>query len=227
VHTWLSPAGAAAAAAVGLAVAAGTGWRGFLVLAAFFVTSSLLTPGGGRRRPVQVLANGGVAALCAALTPWQPAFALAFAGALAAAASDTWSTEIGARSRTAPRLLTTLRPVASGTSGGITPLGSAGGVAGALMIAGVAAAVGIATTGEALVLALAGATGGLLDSLLGATVQARWRCPDCGAELEDRTHGCPSVPLSARGWPWMTNDAVNLAATCWGAVAALAPAILG
>src|SRR5438093_5230732 len=46
------------------------------------------------------------------------------AGALAAAAADTWATEIGAFSPFAPRLITSGRQVPRGTSGGITVLGS-------------------------------------------------------------------------------------------------------
>jgi uncharacterized protein (TIGR00297 family) len=174
-----------------------------------------------------VLANGGIAAVCAALAPWHPAAALAFAGALAAAAADTWSTEVGGRSRQVPLLITTLQPVAPGTSGGVTPLGSAGGIAGAFLVAAVALAVGLADARGALLVGLAGATGGLWDSLLGATVQARWRCASCGALVEERAHGCAAPLTLERGWPWMTNDAVNLAATTWGAALAAAPAVLG
>jgi len=192
---WLTAAGAAAALAVGAATVWGMGWRGLVLLLAFLVSGSLLTRGGGRRTAAQVFANGGVAALAALLGSWS-----AFAGAIAAAAADTWATEIGAHSRTPPRLITSGAPVPRGANGGITLLGTAGGMLGAAFIAGLTYALtprgtapGLAHPGElAVVVAGAGVVGMLIDSLLGATVQGP----------EDR---------------WLDNNGVNLAMTAAGA----------
>ena len=74
MRTWLTPGGWAAAVLVGVATTAGAGWRGLVVLLVFLAGSSLLTPGGGRRRAVQVLANGAVAAGCALAGLRHPAF---------------------------------------------------------------------------------------------------------------------------------------------------------
>lgn len=205
---WLTRRGAAAALAVGGATLWGFGWRGFVLLLAFFVSGSLLTPeGGGRRRNArQVLANGGVAALAALAGSWA-----AFAGALAAATADTWATEIGRHSRTAPRLITTAEPVRAGTDGGMTLLGTTGGVVGAALISIIAVALGsppphLRPGGPGFThpgwvagaTASAGVAGMLFDSLLGATVQGKAR--------------------------WLDNDAVNLAATLGGAAAAITAA---
>jgi uncharacterized protein (TIGR00297 family) len=185
---WLTRRGAAAALAVGLATTWGFGWRGLALLLAFFVSGSLLTPGGGQRRARQVIANGGVAALAALAGSWA-----AFAGSIAAATADTWATEIGGHSPTAPRLITNGRHVPAGADGGITLLGTAGGLAGATFIAGLSFVlerrVAIAVSVGA-----AGMFGMLLDSFLGATLQ--------GARA------------------WLDNDVVNLAATASGAVVA-------
>ena len=223
VKPWLSPAGTASALAVGAAVWIGTGWRGFVVLVVFFVTASALTPGGGRRRPAQVFANGGIAALCALLARADGAYALAFAGAVAAAAGDTWSTEIGGRSRATPRSITTGRPVERGVSGGITVMGTVGGCLGAILIAATAWIVGLATTGGAAWIAIGGTAGMLADSLLGASLQARWRCTLCGALIEAPVHDCGGGGAPASGWRWLDNDAVNAVATLVGALAAAPP----
>ena len=204
-------------------MAAGAGWRGVLLLLVFLVGSSLLTPGGGRRRPVQVLANGGVAAACALAARWQPAFVTAFAGAIAAAAADTWSTEIGGRSARAPRLVTTWRPVERGTSGGVTLLGTAGGALGALSIGGASAALGLVPLGLAGWIAAAGLLAALADSLLGATLQVRFRCAVCSAVTEDARHDCGGPLERHSGLSVMTNDAVNFLATLTGAALAFAP----
>ncbi|HXY18642.1 MAG TPA: DUF92 domain-containing protein [Gemmatimonadales bacterium] len=216
--TWLSPGGTLAALAVGAAVTLGAGAAGLALLLAFFLSSSLLTPGGGGRRAVQVAANGGVAAAAALLSRTHPAWTSAFAGALAAAAADTWSTEIGGRSARPPRLVTTGRPVAPGTSGAVSWLGSAGGAAGATFIAAAAALLALVRPVAAVGVAVGGVAGGLADSLLGALVQARFRCPTCGRTAE-RADSCCGAPMKhASGVRWMNNDAVNLSATLVGAL---------
>lgn len=227
MRTWLSPAGAAAAALVGAAVALGAGWRGFLLLLVFFVSSSALTRDGRRRTPVQVFANGGIAALAALLALDDPAWLLAFGGALAAAAADTWSTEVGARSGAPPRLITSGREVPAGTSGGVTWRGSLAGIAGATLLGAGTALVGLAPPLGGVWTAAAGVGGGLADSLLGASLQARFRCAACGALGEARRCGCGGVGTLTSGAGWLTNDGVNLACTLVGALLAWAPAALG
>jgi uncharacterized protein (TIGR00297 family) len=226
MQPWLSPGGVAAALAVGAAVTAGAGWRGLVLLAVFFVTSSALTRGGGRRTPRQVLANGGVAAAAALLSRLEPGWLPACCGALAAAAADTWSTEIGARSASAPRLLTTGRTVPPGTSGGVTWLGTVGALAGAAVVAAGAAFVGLATPAAAVWIAAGGVAGGLADSLLGATVQARFRCARCGAVGEAARCRCGAAAAPTSGIAWLTNDAVNGVCTLVGAAVGAAPVVL-
>ena len=227
--SWLTPGGLAAALAVGAAVAWGLGWQGLVLLFAFFLSGSLLTQLAERRAPRrtarQVVANGGVAAVAALCGAWSVA-----AGALAAAAADTWATELGAFSPFAPRLITTGAQVTRGASGGITALGTAGGVAGALVLAtlaawlqprGVAAgAVYHGRTRTLLVLTGAGVAGMLADSVLGATVQGKYECPACDARFERGNTVCHEAVRLTRGWRWLDNDAVNLAATLVGAAVA-------
>ena len=216
--SWLTPGGSAAALLVGGAVWWGLGWRGLIPLFAFLLSGSLLTRlatgSGPRRTAAQVLANGGVAAVAAALGRWPAAL-----GALAAAAADTWATEIGSFSPTPPRLITTLARVSPGRSGGITPLGTIGGAAGAAAIA-VCALVAPAVGRPGLAATVtAGIVGMLVDSLLGATVQARYACPSCGAVME-RADPCHEPVELVRGMRWMGNDAVNLAGSLAGALVA-------
>lgn len=211
----LTRSGAWAAAAIGVLLAV-AGWRWLALVGVFFITSSILTrlepPGGpphrsgdrAGRRWQQVVANGGIATAAAvahAVSGWPHGFGVA-AGAIAAATADTWATEIGRWSRTPPRLITTGRAVAPGASGGVTVAGTLASAAGAIVIGATAlwldgtpqagAAGDAAGLRWAVWIAIAGMTGSLFDSVLGASVEGRR--------------------------PWLDNDAVNVAATAWGAL---------
>jgi uncharacterized protein (TIGR00297 family) len=215
---------------VGSAVLAGTGWQGGGVLAAFFVSSNLVSrgaprprgfdPKGERRDHRQVLANGGVAATAALLGFDNGSLALWLVTAsLAAAAADTWATALGTRSTALPRLILDGRPVAPGTGGGVTPLGTAGGAAGALWVA----TVGALAAGVPAMLpvgALVGFGGMVLDSVLGAAAQGRFRCPRCAESSEWPRHRCGAVTIHEGGLPWLDNDGVNLASSAAAALAA-------
>lgn len=214
---WLTPGGLVAACAVGAGVGLGLGWRGLVLLAAFLVSGSVLTQLAERRSPYrsvrQVLANGGVAALAALLGSWPAA-----AGAIAAATADTWATEIGAFSPFAPRLITSGRRVTRGTSGGITLLGTLGAAAGAAAMAWLTRQLAPQGAAPAFaVVAGAGVAGMLADSLLGATLQGKYECPACDARFEHGTTVCHEPVRLTRGWRWLDNDVVNLAATVVGA----------
>jgi uncharacterized protein (TIGR00297 family) len=227
----LTGGGAIAAFLIGAVVFGAAAWPGALVLLAFFVPSSLLSRLGAQRKrnagdagkqgprdAWQVLANGGVAALCAlAVVGGGLPAAAAFAGAFAAASADTWGTEIGTLSNAAPRSIVTLRPVATGISGGVTILGTIATLGGAACVAAAATLVGIAPFWP---VAAGGAAGALVDSLLGATVQAlRW-CPTCARACETNPHRCGTPSVLRRGLEWIENDAVNFAATLAGALVA-------
>jgi uncharacterized protein (TIGR00297 family) len=190
---------------------------------------------GNARDAAQVLANGGIPALTALLdglnaAPWPYLWlwVAAFVGALAAATADTWATEIGVLSRTPPRLITTGRPADPGTSGAVTLLGTTAALAGALLIGITAALLGIFSgtpfanlpSNTVILAGLAGGTGMLADSFLGATLQASYRCPACDTPTESRHHRCGTPTFRVRGHPAITNDAVNLAATLTGALIA-------
>lgn len=240
----LSESGAAAAVAVGAAAVAAD-WRWGALLLLYFVASSLLSRAGaarkeqrtggivakgGARDARQVLANGGAFALCAVGTlgadgPAARVLAAAAAGALAAAAADTWATEVGTLLGGAPRAIRTLRPVAPGTSGAVTGVGTAAMLAGALLIAGAARALGV-TTAVAAVTG-AGCAGALADSLLGASVQERRWCEACASATEQRRHHCGALTRRTGGLAAVDNDVVNLAATVAGAAAAAMLAFAG
>jgi len=235
----LSPSGALAAVAVGTAsLAAGWGWGALLI--AFFVSSTALSrfraaakarriaavvEKGGERDAVQVLANGGlfaVGALASLASPW-PGWPVLALGALATAAADTWATEVGTLAAGPPRSIRSFRPVAPGTSGGVTLLGTGAALAGAAAVALLAGAFGWGA-GVAAAAAAGGFAGATADSLLGATVQARRWCDRCALATERSTHDCGERTRPAGGLRRLDNDGVNVASALVGALVALAVA---
>jgi len=133
----------------------------------------------GARGSGNVLANSIVALLSVLLWAASPThiavepllFLYAFAGAVAAAMTDTFSSEFGGLYDN-PRLITTFERVDPGTDGAVTWQGIAAGLVGAGIIAGIAAATigSVGSAGAALVVTC-GFVGMTVDSLLGATVE--------------------------------------------------------
>ncbi len=238
-HT-LTPSGAVAAAVTGGLLFGLGGWKWALLLLAFFISSSGLSKTfkrqkqglnekfskGSQRDWAQVFANGGVGALLVLVHtalpeadwPW-----LAYAGTLAAVNADTWATELGVLSRSQPRLVTNFRLVERGVSGAISLEGSLAALAGAGFI-GLLGLVGVEPglrLGAFVLVALAGFGAALLDSYLGATIQAIFHCPACDKETERHPlHTCGSATTLLRGWRWFDNDVVNVAAALAGALVA-------
>lgn len=220
-------------------------WMG--VLFAFFISSSILTSlfekekekvnreqfeKGGPRDPWQVIANGGLSSGLAAayfLYP-HPVMLAAFLGVLATVNADTWATELGVLSRRAPRLVTSLKSVEKGRSGGITILGTVASLAGALFIGGCAVVLAsvfdpgllYAIGWEKLVIiaGLSGFLGSVIDSIIGATIQAQYYCGVCKKQTEQRLHHCGTRTVLKSGTKLVDNDTVNLLASIAGGIIA-------
>ena len=229
----LTPDGALAALVVGTIIFVAGGFPLSLILVLAFATSSLLTRyrGGEKGQPEhrlgrsasQVLANGSVLAVLAVghdllNRPWILSAAV---GALAASTADTWATELGLLSPRPPRLITTGAVVERGRSGGITLLGTLSGLAGALFVTLLGRIFLDSFASPGMLAGIIGGTSGLFaDSILGATLQAAYICPECGRWGETATCTCGQMRRRIRGLRWMTNDTVNLLTTMVGAAVA-------
>lgn len=217
----LTTSGALTAALIGTIVFGVGGVWASIPMVAFFLSGSLLPRALGRlqkaerRTAFQVLANGLAPALCCVgimLYPEQAeAFWVGYAVSLATANADTWATEFGVRFSETAWLITTGKRVESGESGAVSVIGTLG----AGMGASIAAALCIPLISDGTTFWMVfgmGMWGMFLDSLLGATIQARFRCHTCGAAREKRR--CCNAPAQpVRGIPWIDNNAVNLIST--------------
>ena len=173
----LSPAGIAFGNTAGVVVFLLGGFTAFLALSVFFAVGEASTIFSRKRikkmheqrTPSNIVGNSG-AAIIALFFGSQ----LGFFGAISAALSDTVSSEIGMLSKKKPRLITDFREVPLGANGGITSLGLVAGILGAAMIGAVyffqshsAAMFSVIT--------VAGISGSIADSLLGALFEEKGR----------------------------------------------------
>lgn len=232
----LSPGGAIAALVLGAASVV-AGWEYAWLLIVFFVSSSgvsrlsaahkaersaEIVAKGGRRDATQVLANGGIFVLAAiaARVTHSDAWSAAAIGSLAAATADTWSTELGMLSASDPWLFRERKRVPAGTSGAVSVVGLLATLGGAVFMAVVSLSLGWDAR-LAVAAGAGGVAGALMDTVFGAFVQARRRCPRCGTMTERRTHTCGTHTDLVRGPAWLNNDAVNMVCAATGAIAAV------
>lgn len=180
--------GMIAGAAACFLLFAGAGPSGFAVLASLFLLTWISTQFGYRHKQAlgvaervdgrnawQVLANLAVSALgsLAFAATGNRAWMFASVAALAEAATDTVASEIGQTRGHTAVLITSWKPVAVGTDGGITIAGTLAGTAAGVLIATAAAGSGIVPRAQLWIPAAAGFVGMLVDSFLGATLQRR------------------------------------------------------
>jgi uncharacterized protein (TIGR00297 family) len=180
----------------------------------------------GPRDAAQVFANGVTFAIAAvgALTWPHPFWGALAAGSLTASLADTAATEIGTLAGGEPRSILTFRRVPTGTSGGVSALGTVAAIGGAALLSGIAFLLRVvdARATPWWTLAACGVAGAVVDSLLGATAQARRWCDACNLGTERRIHRCGTATRAAGGFRWLDNDVVNFVSiTLAGLLAAL------
>lgn len=187
---------------------------------------------GGQRNWIQVLSNGGIASLLV-LVAWkltghqdkcldskESGIMVSLVGAIighyCCCNGDTWSSELGILSDEQPRLITTFKPVRRGTNGGVTKAGLLAAAAAGSVIGLAFVLPGYLTTTCSLdvalkqlfvipISALAGVSGSIIDSLLGATLQFSGFC-----SVRNKVVGKPGPTVKKiSGLDILDNNAVN------------------
>jgi uncharacterized protein (TIGR00297 family) len=212
---WLTPEALPAAILLAAILFQAGSWRWLLIMAIFFAIGSIsskLEPVTGDvigRNARQVLANGGVGAICALgyfIFP-DVSWIIAFLSSVAISLSDTLSSDLGILGGQQPVDIIRRTPVIRGMSGGITFYGTAAGFVGAGIIAVCGGFVFSLPMAQSLLVAGMGFGGMLADSVLGSLFQASYT--DASGLLSE--HAGEGRKL-IKGKSFITNDAVNLMA---------------
>ncbi len=213
----------------------------WVLLIAFFISSSALTKWRGKRKKevaekfektgkrdkYQVIANGFAATLMAAffLITDSSCFVLGYLAAISTVTGDTWATEIGVFSKEDPRWILNLKKkVSKGTSGGISLLGTIAAFTASLFIFStyflvdffVKRSSSVSFPENAIfsifIVTIIGFFGVMIDSFLGAIIQGYYECKKCKVKTEKRVH-CGEKTILIRGKEWFNNDIVNLSSS--------------
>jgi uncharacterized protein (TIGR00297 family) len=176
----------------------------------------------------QVLCNGIVPAIAVMIIYFRhdlrEEISLLFLGALATATADTWATEIGMRFGKSTYNVFTFRKMKKGLSGGVSFAGLFASILGAFFIGALSlirfnetdALCGLVLIKVIPVIMISGFIGALLDSIIGATIQAKYKLPE-GGITEVKSEGAVLVS----GSRFIGNNVTNLIATFWGGLVAI------
>lgn len=220
----LTVSGMIGAFLVGTAIFIGFSWEGLFILGCFFIGSTFLgklkakkkkelediVEKGNQRDIYQVLANGGVSAVIAIISFFTKdvSMSVLFTVSLAVANSDTWASEVGTLSKRKPRMLLTLKKVERGTSGAVSLLGTFAGLMGAFFISVLAGYLFSFSMTMIFIITVFGFLGNIFDTLLGQTIQIKYKCKICNKITEKRNH-CHSYGMKTKGYLFLNNDSVN------------------
>src|SRR6266487_3980552 len=214
----------------------------FFILLLFFLLASILTKykykykekmgysegNRGARGWKSVLANGGPSALFAVLYHFSnnnPVFVLAFVGSISFALSDTVATEVGLLGQAKPRSIITGKKIDTGQSGGVTLQGEIAALICSLFIASIC---GLLLSQDvplsASIIFSSGVIAGMIstniDSIFGATIQAKYLCAKCKKCLETKIDHCQVRTELTSGIVIIDNNIVNLLGALIGAAIA-------
>ncbi len=170
------------------------------------------------RNHLQVFANGGLGGILVIINYFFPSqlFYICFVSSIAAVCADTWSTEIGTIKGTKTVDILSFKVVERGNSGGISLAGTLAGVVGAAIIALSSIFwLNVKNFYYIIFIIFAGIIGNFSVSILGSSMQAKYKCNVC-SEIVEKSFHCSKSAVLIKGFKWMNNDTVNFATAVIG-----------
>jgi uncharacterized protein (TIGR00297 family) len=243
----LSGSGSVAAFTLGTIVVFAFGTGGLLVYMFFMILAAVLAKinennevykeaeeiqeKGNTRDWVQVFSNGGlvmILAIAYLINP-NPIILLMFGGSICEAVCDTSAGEIGMLFKGLTVSIITGKPQKSGLSGGISFEGTLGGFIASLITAMIWYSCyfypSFSTISYMMVAAVTGFAGCLIDSVMGATIQAHYFDEKNNKLTEKEYIDNKRLPL-VRGVRFFDNDKVNLMSNLFSIIFAMLLGVL-
>ena len=206
---WLNTGGALAALVLGLSIAFYLPWYFLIYPVLFLAMGSLLSKlnrteerESQGRNAVQVFANGGVALMVLFFfkSNIETLFILVFSIAMA----DTFSSELGRFIKGNTWNILTLKPMEVGLSGGISFQGTFAGLIAAFILPLIAYITSHLQMTQVFWIGIASFIGMLLDSILGSSIQAKYRSESQILERKEKE------AVLVHGFASIDNDGVNV-----------------
>lgn len=178
------------------------------------VRGSYVNPFSAREGPrglEQIAAKGIPSMICGLLfaATADPIWFFVMLAIVATASADTFASAIGGLDpKEMVPALPYFTPVPKGMSGGVSAYGTLAGFFATVVVGAMSLLYGGGVV-EMGVVVITGFVGANLDSVLGTTMQALYRCPACGRVTEARTH-CRRATVLTKGYAWVNNEMVNL-----------------
>lgn len=172
----------------------------------------------GKKDIYQIIANVGTGAVTLILYDIykEPFLLVVYASIMAESLADTLASDIGVLSKKAPINIVTLKRSEPGLSGNISALGLISSFIGSLIIAIVYSIFNFKIS-NLIIITLSGFLGAIFDSILGATIQVKYKCQKCAKITEKKTH-CKKETTYYKGLKIINNDIVNLTSNIFAGI---------
>lgn len=172
----------------------------------------------GQKDICEIIANVGTGAVTLILYGIykEPFLLVVYASIMAESLADTLASDIGVLSHKKPINIITLKRSEPGLSGNISFLGLASSLIGAFIIAIIFCAFHFSIK-YLIIITLSGFLGAIFDSILGATIQVKYKCQKCSKITEKKNH-CQKETIYYKGLKIINNDIVNLTSNIFAGV---------
>ena len=164
-----------------------------------------------KRKLIQIISNVGIGALSLIIYKFtsNDLYLLIYASVMAESLADTLASDIGVLSKSEPINILTFKKGERGLSGNISFLGLTSALIGSLLI-GTIYYIGMdKSITSFIIIILSGFLGSLIDSILGASIQVKYKCTKCKKITERKEH-CGKKTNYYKGIKWIDNNLVNL-----------------